>query len=1142
MTDLIQRLSRLPGDRRAAFLAKLRSGSASAVPPVARRARLAPPPVSYGQETIWLVDRLAPGRATYNVSTGYWLRGRLDVPALTRALAEVVARHEALRTALPDHGDGPVQEVAEHLEVTLPVSDACDPDVCDPDVCGSGEEKRRARARELAVAEGRLPFDLSRHPLWRLRLLRLAAEEHLLVVVVHHVIYDGWSMGVFARDLAAAYARLTGNGASTERPEPAVQYADYALWQRDWLAGPRGAELVEYWRRQLAGAPVLEFPADRPRPPAVGYDGSVQRLLLPARVRTRVQRLAQAEGVTANTVMTAAFLAFLHRYTGQDDLVIGSPTANRGQVEVEDLIGCFVNLMVIRGDLSGDPDTRQLLARIGRVMSGAVANGELPFERLVHALRPARDPSRSPLFQIAFAYQNAGDPLALTGLDVREESLEPGTSRFDMSWNVSETANGLELYVEYNTDLFDAATISQHLRHYARLLTGMLDDPTAPISRLPMLDAAERAELIAVGSGPDRPVPQGSIVDLFDEQVRRAPGAAAVVVGGESLTYAELGERTDRLAAALRAAGAAPGALVAICLPRSIELIVAVLAVLKSGAGYVPVDATYPPARIATILDDAAPVAVLSITDLTGRLPGSGPRQLLLDRPSTMAAPPPTPSRAVPSAVPSSAVPSRAVPSRAKADDIAYVIYTSGTTGRPKGVPIEHAAVVNFISTMQELFSLTPADRILGFASINFDVSVFEIFSALLTGARLYLARDDERLDMRALQRLMESAEITVVDIPPAVLALLDPDRLPALRIAFIGCELYPGNLVQRWNRGRSFFNGYGPTECTVTMVVQECVGTSWLASPPIGLPIANHVAHVLDRQLEPVPYGVAGELVVGGRGLTRGYLNAPGLTAAKIIPDPFGTAPDGRLYRTGDLVLRQRCGAIVFLGRIDQQVKIRGQRIELGEIEAMLATHPLVGPVAVDVHTDATGDRHLVAYHCPGVDQHGPAGAGPTAAELREHLAAQLPGWMVPTYYVPLATLPLNSSGKIDRRALPAPANDARPATTAKGPATPTERTLAEDIFAPVLGLPSVGVDDSFFALGGHSLQATHLISRIRTTFGVEIGLAAFLRAPTVSGLAALVDRSQAAALDDDAMLALVERMSDEAAAKLLATDQADT
>ena len=1113
MTDLIQRLSRLPADRRAAFLAKLRSEPASAVPQLARRLRTAPPPASYGQEALWLVDRLAPGRATYNVSTGYWMRGRLDVPALTRAMAEVVARHEALRTALRDHGDGPVQEIAERLEVTLPVYD----------VAGSDEEERRAKARELAMAEGRVPFNLFQPPLWRLRLLRLADDEHLLVVVVHHVIYDGWSMGVFARDLAAAYAHLTGDEVPVDHPAPAVQYADYAMWQREWLAGSRGVELVDFWRQRLAGAPVLEFPTDRPRPPQITYDGSVQRLLLPALVRARVRRLAQAEGVTANTVLTAAFLTSLHRYSGQDDLVIGSPTANRGQVEVEDLIGYFINLLVIRGDLSGDPDTRQLLARIGRVMSDAVAHGELPFERLVHALRPTRDPSRSPLFQIAFAYQNAGDPLAMAGLDVREESLEPGTSRFDMSWNVTETADGFELYVEYNTDLFDAETIAQHLRHYACLLTGMLDDPALPISRLPMLGATERAELIAWGSGPDRPVPEGTIVDLFAEQVRRAPDAIAVVVGGESLTYAELDERTDRLGAALWAAGAAPGALVAICLPRSIDLIVAVLAVLKSGAGYVPVDATYPPARIATILDDAAPVAVLTITELTDRLPASGPRHLLLDRPSTMTVPQP------------------ATPPRAEPEDIAYVIYTSGTTGRPKGVLIEHAAVVNFISTMQELFSLTPADRVLGYASMNFDVSVFEIFSALLTGARLYLARDDERLDMQALQRLMERAEISVVDIPPTVLALLDPDRLPALRIAFIGCELYPGNLVERWNRGRSFFNGYGPTECTVTMVVQECVGPSWPASPPIGLPIANHVAHVLDRHLEPVPYGVAGELLVGGLGLTRGYLNAPELTEAKIIPDPFGTAPDGRLYRTGDLVLRQRSGAIVFLGRIDQQVKIRGRRIELGEIEAALAGHPRVGPVVVDVHTDATGDRQLVAYYTPGGDQHGSAGVVPTAVELREHLAAQLPGWMVPTYYVPLATLPLNGSGKIDRRALPAPDNDARPATTAAGPTTPTERILAEDIFAPVLGLPSVGVDDSFFALGGHSLQATHLISRIRTTFGVEIGLAAFFRAPTVSGLAALVDRSQAGALDEDSMLALVERMSDDAAAKLLATDQAD-
>ena len=1111
MSELINRLAKLPGERRSAFLAQLRGAAATASAELGARDRALPVPLSFAQAPLWFLDRLNPGRATYNVTTAYWLDGPLDVPALTRALSSVVARHEALRTRVRDSADGPVQNIAAAAPVALPVLPAQ----------GADPQARDAWAWARAEETARLPFDLAGGPLWRAALVRAEPERHLLVFAVHHIVCDGWSLGVFARELAQGYAAASLDPAASVpfTPAPGIQYADYTLWQRERLTGRTLDELTTFWRERLSGAPVLELPTDRPRPAEVGYDGTHLLRSLPPAVGPRLRAAARAAGVTPYVLLLGAFLVLLHRYSGQEDLVVGSPTANRTRVEVEELVGFFVNTLALRVDLSGEPTGRVVLERVNEAVRDAFAHGELPFDRIVEAARPARDPSRSPLFQLAFTYQNADEPLSLPGLTVRQESVDPGTSRFDMSWNATERDDGIELYVEFSTALFDTATVERMTGHYAAVLDGMLDDLDVPVSRLPLLTAHEQAALLADAEGAHTVLPQGTLATAFADQAARTPEAVALVVRGRETSYAELDRRAERLAQLLRSAGARPGERVALLLPRGEDLVTAVLAVVRTGAAYVPLDAANPPARIQAVLEDCTPVAVLlSAATAAGMPEGTALHRVLCQDGVWSADPVGPPARPEP-------------PTAPEPSDVAYVIYTSGTTGRPKGVPIEHHSVVAFAASVRRLFELTPADRVLGFASSAFDVSVFEMFSALLTGGRLCLATDEERLDPQRLQLLMQEQAVTVVDLPPTVMALLEPERLPALRICFVGGEAFPGELVNRWNPGRRFFNGYGPTECTVTMIVQECAG-HWTSSPPIGAPMDDHVAHVLDRHLRQVPYGVAGELVIGGVGLTPGYLGEPALTAEKIVVDPFGTAPGGRLYRTGDLVRRDPSGALHFLGRLDQQVKIRGLRIELGEIETALAACPGVGQAAADVWTDERGERHLVAYTTPADAQDTPAGP----AELRAALAQRLPGWMLPTHYVALPELPLTTSGKVDRRALPAPDRSARPTgATGVAPRTETERVLAVEVFAEVLAATDISVLDSFFDLGGNSLQSTRLLAAIRSRFGVEIPLGDFFRAPTVEHLAVLVDRARAETLDDDALLSLIEQMSESEAARLL-------
>ncbi|MGW1978988.1 non-ribosomal peptide synthetase [Streptomyces sp. NPDC001889] len=1096
MTDMTQRLAALPAERRARFLARLRAqleGAAGRGP--TPRGDTGPTPLSPTQEALWTLGRPGPESPVWNVPLCVRLRGDLEVGALRSALAVVVARHEALRTAIVEREGGPVQEVVPEVPVELPLIETAEGD----------HGQRLAAARAHAAEWLGAPFDVSRRPLWRAALIRVAPDDHLFLFEGHHLVLDGPSLGVLTRELAEVHRSLR-DGDEPRLSELTAHYPDYALWQRGRLDGGGLDGPAAYWRERLAGAEVLEFPADRPRGDTPAFAGGSGVFPVGREGLERAGELAREEGADPSDVLLAAFLTLLHRYSGLDDLVIGTPDAGRRHDSVSSVIGCFAQMTVVRGDVSGDPTFRELVRRVSRATREAHAHGSLPFDKLLDAVDPPRDPARPPVFPVVFAARrDAGTTAGLPGLVATEEPVPSATSRFDMSWDLVERpgdGSGARLTVEFDTGLFDDASVARFARHYDALLHTLTAGPDAPLSAADVLSAADREFLAEAAGGPARPVRETTVVAEFEARVAEAPDRVAVVVAGTATSYAELNARANRLAALLRGRGAGPGTRIGLCLRRSAELTTAMLAVLKTGAAYVPLDPAHPSARVAEIAADAGLRMVLAHTGAAGAVSAVAAPVVMLDEAGAELA----------------AMPDRDPPLAAAPGDVAYIIYTSGSTGRPKGVLLEHRGVVNFIDSTRELFDLTPADRVLGFASVTFDVSVFETFSALLTGARLCLATDDERVSIDRLQSLMERAGITVIDLPPTVMPLLAPERFTDLRIAFVGGEAFSGELVNRWNPGRRLFNGYGPTECTVTMIVEECAGT-WETSPPIGRPMANHVAHVLDRDLRRVPVGVPGELVIGGAGLARGYLDRDALTAEKFIADPFGTAPGGRLYRTGDLVKRLPDGRLVFLGRLDQQVKIRGLRIELGEVESALAGVAGIGQATVRPWTDETGEKHLVAW-VTGVGEQG-------LPSVRERLGELLPSYMIPSYFVALGELPLTSGGKVDWRRLPPP----DPASAGGGPAdeprTATERILLGDVLAPLLRRVRLGVRDDFFRAGGNSLQAAQLLSAINRRFGVEIALGDFFVSPTVAHLATVIDAARAARPGGDDPLGSLERLS---------------
>ena len=1084
MPDVSARLAALPPEQRALLVQRLAARRAAAARPgtgsgsIPRRPSDAgPAPLSSLQERLWVLDQWEGGASTaYNLPAAFRLRGELDVGLLRAALGGVLARHDSLRTTFAAQDGIPYQVIAAPADVDLPVTD----------LSGLPPAEREAELLRAAAAEVARPFDLQRGPLIRFRLLRAAADDHLLVLPMHHSVSDGYSVGLVIGELAELYA-AAGEGRPAALPTLPVQYADYAAWQRDWIRAGGLEQQLEWWAERLEGAASVDLPTDRPRPPAASSRGRKIVHRLGEALVDRLRALSRAQDVTLFMILTSALQVVLCRYTGQEDMVVGTASAGRTRPELERLVGFFTNMVVLRTDLTGDPTFAELLERVRDSALGAYQHQEVPFDRVVERVQNDRDLARSPIFQVAMDLQPAGQlGFALPGLTAELVSLQAETARFDIAINGFEDATGIDLWLEYATDLFDEPRIRRLLGHLEQVLSAVADHPRLRLSEVPLLTDDERRQLLEWGVGEPREHPPGPVHRMIAAQAARTPAAIAAVAEEGSLTYAELERRADLVARRLRSVGVGHEDVVAVALERGLDLVVALVGVLKASAAFVSLDLDDPSGRTRFVLADTSARAVVTTGRLCDRLPDlSGQAVVLVEE-------------AVAATEELASVP---LPDEAGPDSLVYVLYTSGSTGTPKGVLIEHRGLANFICYLSTICGVGPGARAMQYTSLVFDLAEGEIFTALTQGATLVLPSAEQTAHASALSELMRRERVTYLGSPPAMLSLMEPEPYPDLRYVLVGGEAFPGELVTRWNLpGRRFVNGYGPTEVTIGCTYYICEHKTWTAAPPIGRSQPNRVTYLVDRWDNLVPVGVPGELLSGGPGVARGYLNQPELTAGRFVADPF--RPGERVYRTGDLCLWTEDGQIQFLGRIDAQVQLRGMRIEPGEVEAALASHPAVGQVAVVLREDHPGDKRLVAYVVPTGDA--------DAAGYRKHLAERLPAYMVPSAFVPLPALPLLPNGKVDRRALPTPEIAAGGAAFVP-PRTETERQLAA-AFAEVLGAEEVGAQDDFFTLGGNSLQATRVVARVRQALGVDLPVRSFFTVSTVAGLARVVDELPAA------------------------------
>ncbi len=1079
---------------------RLREEGAGLQPPPILRGGEREGPLSFAQERLWFLERLDPGTAFYNVPFALRLTGALDVGALAAALQEIVRRHEALRTTFGriDGRDGrPWQRVSPPGGVPVP----------EIDLTGLPVELREPEAGRRLRVEAFRPFDLERGPLLRVLLTRLGAEERQAFLNVHHLVADGWSIGVLVRG---------GSAPSTlerDLPELPVQYLDFAAWQRGWLEGEVLRSHIEYWRERLRGArTVLDLPSDRPRPPVQTFRGTVRPLALPAALVGTLAGLGRRQGATLFMTLLAAWQAVLYRYTGQDDILVGSPVAGRDRRELEGLIGLFVNTVVLRGELA-DADGREvtfagLLERIRATALGAFAHQDLPFERLVDELRVERSLARHPVFQTVFAFNNTPwEGLSLPGVTLEPLTVESGTTKVDLLLALAEGTAGLEGGWEYSTDLFDAGTIDRMTGHLRTLLEGAAVDPSRRLGDLPLLSDPERHQALVEWNDTAEPYDPGGLGDLFAAAAARFPDHDAVVFEGRSLTYAGLSARAERLAETLRALGVGPEERVAICAGEGIERVVAVLAVFRAGGAYLPLDPAHPRERLAWMLEDARVRVLLVQEGLREALPETAAIVIDLDQEGGRAVAPSPPERGRGSGREGTG-----------SNHLAYIIYTSGSTGRPNGVPVRHRAAVHLIRQAVRQFQVDPASRVLQSVSFSFDASVLETWLALSTGATLIVCPRETRMSGPALADLIDGERITHAVLTPSSLGLLPADGLPTLRTASVGGDSCPGELATRWSppeRAMRLLNCYGPTETTVYAVAQVCRGP-FRREPPIGRPLGNTRAYVVDPACPagaPVPVGVPGELWLGGEGLADGYLNRPRLTAERFRPDPFAASPGERLYRTGDLVRLLPDGEMEFLGRADGQVKIRGLRIELGEIEAALGRHPAVAENAV-LALGQGADRRLAAFV---VARSG--GEGSLVAQLRDHLRLSLPDYMVPAGFHFLEAMPLTPVGKVDRRGLAA-MDLVEDGEAGRVEARDVLELELARLWEETLGRPRVGVRDNFFELGGHSLLAVRLLARVQERFGRDLPLATLFQEGTIEQMAALLRGDGGGSMDTPSCL----------------------
>ena len=1045
-------------------------------------------PLSFAQQRLWFIDQLEPNSFLYNVSTTVRIDGPLNVPAFQRSFNEIVRRHETLRTTFRLVDRQPVQVIAETAEVPIGVVDL--------EALSTGEKDRESR--RLLLADAQLPFDLSRGPLLRVKLLRLSAEEHTLLLCMHHIISDGWSLGVLVREVAALYRSFVEDEPAT-LPELPIQYADFVLWQRECLRGDALAEHLEYWGKQLAGAPaVLELPADRPRPAVNSHRGAKQSLTLPAELTAALKSVSEREGVTLFMTLLAAFQTLLHRYSGQDEIVVGTPIANRNRAETEGLIGFFVNTLVLRTGFAGNPSFRELLERVRDVALGAYAHQDLPFEKLVEELQPDRSLSHTPLFQVAFVFQNAPmDRLELSGLRLTPLGGDNGTAKFDLTLFMEETDRGLSGGIEYNTDLFDAETIQRLLGHYQYLLEGIVDNLDQTICELPLLTPAEQQQLLEWNPTDVVYPVSGSLQAIFETQAALTPNAVALTFKNERLTYAELNQRANQLAHYLRARGVKTEARVGVMLERSLEMVVSLLGILKAGGAYLPLDSDYPRERLAFMLGDAEVHCLLTETRLHAELEDIPCEVICLDTEHDKIA----------------QQSDRNPVSDVSAGNLAYVIYTSGSTGKPKGVTVTHGNVMRLFAATDEWFHFNERDVWTLFHSYAFDFSVWELWGALLYGGRLVIVPYLVSRSPESFHRLLVNEQVTVLNqTPSAFRQLIHAEETEgnkssdlSLRLVIFGGEALEIQSLKPWfdRHGEQkplLVNMYGITETTVHVTYRPLSLADLHGGSVIGESIPDLQVYVLDAYLQPVPVGVAGEMYVGGDGVARGYLRQPALTATRFVPHPFSTKPGARLYRTGDLARYLRDGDLEYLGRIDHQVKIRGFRIELGEIEAVLLTHNGVREAVVMAREDSPGEKRLVAYLIMDHEQ------PPSIGDLRGFMKASLPEYMIPSAFVVLDKLPLTSNGKVDRRALPPP-DRARPELERLyvAPTTFTEQVLVA-VWAEALGIEQVGIHDNYFELGGDSIRSVGLLALARER-GLDFSLQQLFQHQTVYELAREID-----------------------------------
>ncbi|MHC5778966.1 non-ribosomal peptide synthetase [Nostoc sp.] len=1057
-------------------------------------------PASFAQQRLWFLDQLIPGNAIYNVPTVIRLTGSLKLAALEQTFNEIVRRHETLRTTFIVLDGQPLQAIAPSLTIPLSVLDLQE----------LPADEQEVKAKSIITAEIEHSFDLSSGLLLRVILLVLSETEHILLLNMHHIICDDWSMGVLIRELGTLYAAFAQNQPSPLLELP-LQYADFAHWQREWLQGEVLQTQLAYWREQLNGISILHLPTDKSRPAIQSYRGATQFLELPKKLIDALEKLSQQEGVTLFMTLLATFQTLLSRYTHQEDIAVGSPIANRNRSEIEGIIGFFVNSLVLRSNLSGNPTFRELLSRVREVTLGAYSHQDLPFEKLVEELHPERNLSHHPLFQVVFGFQNAPmSALELPGLVPSFMNIDLKKTRFDLElhlWKCSEDfrslwggnweySEGLRGVIVYNTDLFDRATINQMVEHFKTLLSAIVANPEEQITKLPLLSEVELHQVLVEWNNTQADYPQDKCIhQLFEEKVQQYPDSIAVNFANKQLTYQELNTCSNKLAYHFQKIGVGSEVLVGICISQSIEMIIGLLGILKAGGAYVPLDPSYPEERLNFMLEDAQVSVLLTQENLLKHFEGFSNPIISIDKDWKIITQEKEDN----------------LKSDLNSDNLAYIIYTSGSTGKPKGVAVPHKAVNRLVCNTNYI-KLSASDKIAQASNTSFDAATFEIWGALLNGAQLVGISKDVTLSPHELALQLREKGINILFLTTALFKQIArdvPQAFATLKYLLFGGETVDPRWIKKILQSgapQHLIHVYGPTENT-TFSSYYCVKELPLAtSLPIGIPITNTQIYILDAHFQLVPIGVTGELYMGGEGLAREYLNCTELTAKNFITHSFSKKPKARLYKTGDLARYLPDGNIEFLGRIDTQVKIRGFRIELSEIEAVLSQHPAVRETLVIAGEDVPDDKYLVAYIVPKQEQIPMEDVQSFAYLLRQFLKEKLPEYMVPRAYMVLESLPLTPNGKVDRHALPIPETITFHNQDYVPPRSQVEELLAQ-IWAKVLGIEQVGAHDNFFELGGHSLLATQLTSRIRDTFQIDLPVRNLFETPTVEQLAKYID-----------------------------------